>query len=367
MRTVLPALAERCEIRIGELVSYDGSQAYIDHLRAACEGADVVHVEHNHAYFKRGRTKDVFNSIFRDVTAPIVLSVNEVPESGQRIWPPRSAVRRLITGKNMSRTLKRVQTVYAYSSHQARSSARLGAADEHVIYYPHYVPEPIPVDDLENGSWRSNHGVPVDARVMLVFGFVSRRKRIELAVQALAKMPEDTFLVIGGSPVYESDKLYLDSVMDTVRTLGLENRVIVTGYLSDTNLASVMNQSDLVLFPPSAAYSSGSLARAISFRRPILASSTPTVDEITQVEPCMATFISDDVNDLAKQATKLLDSPEMRNHLSDACSRYAEQFSIAARADHYVKTYRRLSGDDAVSGQGMTVVPYTTLTGGSGT
>jgi glycosyltransferase involved in cell wall biosynthesis len=358
MRSVLPVLAERCEIRVGELVASDGSQAYIDHLREACAGADLIHVEHNHGYFRHGRTKNIFSSVFRDIKVPVVLSVNEVPEPTRIGWPSRSAIRRFIVAKQMRSTLRHTQAIYTYSAYQAHSLATLGAPAASIINYPHYVPKPIDSDDLDGNNWRQRNGIPSDARVMLVFGFISRRKRLELAIQALAKMPKDTMLIIGGSPVFESDRLYFESTMEMAESLGLNDRIIVTGYLRDFDLASVMNAADLVLFPPSDAYSSGSLARAISFLRPILAASTSTVREIVQTDPCMATFEPDNADDLARKADELLDSAELRSQLSDACARYSVRYSIEARADHYVETYRKLAGNSVVSGNGLNVLSY---------
>jgi glycosyltransferase involved in cell wall biosynthesis len=358
MRSVLPVLAERCEIKVGELVASDGSQAYIDHLREACAGADLIHVEHNHGYFSRGRIKNIFSSVFRDTKVPIVLSINEVPEPTRLGWPSRSAIRRFIVARQMRNTLRHVQAVYTYSDYQARSLGSLGAPAASIINYPHYVPIPIDSDDKDGSNWRQQNGISSDARLMLVFGFISRRKRLELAIQALAKMPKNTMLVIGGSPVFESDRLYFESTMEMAESLGLKDRIIVTGYLPDSDLSSVMNAADLVLFPPSDAYSSGSLARAISFRRPILAASTHTVREIITAEPCMSTFEPNNASDLARVADGLLDSHESRIKLSDAANRYGDKYTIDARAHHYVETYRKLAGERAVSGHGMTVVSY---------
>jgi len=234
----------------------------------------------------------------------------------------------------------------------------LGAPAASIINYPHYVPSPIDSNDKDGSNWRQQNGISSDARVMLVFGFISRRKRLELAIQALAKMPKNTMLIIGGSPVFESDRLYFESTMEMAESLGLKDRIIVTGYLHDSDLASVMNAADLVLFPPSDAYSSGSLARAISFLRPILAASTSTVREIVQTDPCMATFEPDNADDLARKADELLDSAELRSQLSDACARYSVRYSIEARADHYVETYRKLAGNSVVSGNGLNVLSY---------
>lgn len=89
-------------------------------------------------------------------------------------------------------------------------------------------------------------GIPADSRLLLYVGRLAPEKNLEMLLTAFEKISaktDDTFLAIAGSGKSAG------SMKKLAAHLGLESRVIFTGFLGRTKLYPLYNASELFVFP----------------------------------------------------------------------------------------------------------------------
>lgn len=109
------------------------------------------------------------------------------------------------------------------------SLAALGAAQEKL----HVMRNGVDLDrfkPVERNAARERVGVPGGKKMLLSVGYLIERKGHDIAVKALAKLPEDVVLVIAGSG---PDR---DSLERLAKTLGVHNRVTFAGQVANEDL-----------------------------------------------------------------------------------------------------------------------------------
>ena len=145
-----------------------------------------------------------------------------------------------------------------------------------VIQVPHgpydLRPPSGPRDDL-----RAKLGASPQHRVFLAFGYVRDGKNLDLAIRALAQVPE-AFLVIAGSVASANDRPF-SFYRKIAAEVGVGDRVILReGFVSDNDLADYFEGADFILLTYSSGFhsQSGVLNLAAQSRKPVLASSAPS-------------------------------------------------------------------------------------------
>jgi glycosyltransferase involved in cell wall biosynthesis len=145
-----------------------------------------------------------------------------------------------------------------------------------VVQVPHGLYEigssPISAEEI-----RKQWGVRNGQKVFLAFGFVRDGKNLNLAVRALAEVPE-AFLVIAGSVASSKDEpfAYYRELADQ---LGVADRChFVEGFVADDELGKYFAGTDFVLLTYAATFhsQSGVLNIAARARKPVLASASPS-------------------------------------------------------------------------------------------
>jgi len=124
---------------------------------------------------------------------------------------------------------------------------------------------------------RRNWGVKEGQTVFLAFGYVRDGKNLDLAVRALAEVPE-AFLVVAGSVASGKDKSFAE-YRDLATKLGvLERCEFVEGFVADEKLGQYFSGTDIVLLTYASTFhsQSGVLNIAARARKPVLASAAPS-------------------------------------------------------------------------------------------
>ena len=147
-----------------------------------------------------------------------------------------------------------------------------------------YLRHPHPLYDhfgakADKAAARSELGIPPEARVLLFYGFIRSYKGLDIALEALAKLPDQYYLVIAGEPYGDFEK-YRQQIV----SLGLEHRIRVDArYISDSETPIYFSASDACLLPYRTATQSGITAIAFHFDLPIIATDTGGLRE--SIEP----------------------------------------------------------------------------------
>jgi glycosyltransferase involved in cell wall biosynthesis len=157
--------------------------------------------------------------------------------------------------------------------HSRFAASRLEvAAGVPVRVVPHHLSPAVAAHDgLDQEAARARLGLPGgDEPLLLLLGFVTRNKGLDVALGALARLAGEGVpcrLVVAGATDGSVD------VARAVREAGLGERVHVLGWVPDTDFFALLRAADLLLllrFPPGGE-SSGVLARALGMGLPALA------------------------------------------------------------------------------------------------
>ncbi|HZT43251.1 MAG TPA: glycosyltransferase family 4 protein [Chthonomonadaceae bacterium] len=207
-----------------------------------------------------------------------------------------------------------------------------GAKPAYVVVVPAGIPEPLPAP-THGEAFRQRFGLE-GRRAVTIFGYLSWNKGYELTLQILPSLPDDVVFVIAGGARTEEMAPYEAQLRESIARAGLENRVILTGFLSDEDVSEAMAASEIVLVPHTQATGSYSVTIPLSHGKPILASDLDCFREIKERVDCLELFRAGDVADYRAKLLSLLDDPARRKTLSANALKYARRFSwanVAAR------------------------------------
>lgn len=324
---------------------------------ARLNAADLVHVQHEYtfwggiapgssslpAYYRRLRPPRV-------VTAHTVNTAAELLRVETEQRPRQRVAKRLLAALPTYRaSVERAPfagaaAVIVHTGEARDHMARRGIRAERVHVIPAGIPLPAAEPAAEEvTALRARWGLG-DGRVLTIFGFVNPDKGYEVALAALPLLPAPVKLLIAGGARVEREQPYLEALRAGIREKGLENRVTITGYLEEREIAAAMALSDLVLVPHTSANGSYSVMIALSHGKPVLASDLACFRELREASGAVELFDSEDETALAERAGFLLASAGTRRRMADAALAYAGQRSWDAVAERTLTVYRRALG-----------------------
>lgn len=166
---------------------------------------------------------------------------------------------------------------------------------------------------------------------ILFVGTLECRKNVTTLVKAFARVAEthDLQLVLAGRPGHGFSK-----IEETIQRQACHDRYVVTGYVSDVELALLYSIADLFAYPSRYEGFGIPLVEAMSFGVPIVASRIPASEEVT----ADAALYYDDPKDdatLAGKIVEVLDSSTLKSELIAS----GKQRAIAFRWDRVARMY----------------------------
>jgi glycosyltransferase involved in cell wall biosynthesis len=172
-------------------------------------------------------------------------------------------------------------------------------------------------------------------KVLTLLGFVHPRKGHKLLLQALAELPSDFSVVFAGRAREESTR---QDVIAFARQYGVEDRLRLTGYLSEEELERYMAATDLAVCPFETAAASSSINTWISVARPILASDLPLIAEYNRFERgAIRTFSPYTAAALAQAIRQAM---ETRHDALAAVNRLRDRVTISEIFNEHLNSYR---------------------------
>jgi glycosyltransferase involved in cell wall biosynthesis len=145
-----------------------------------------------------------------------------------------------------------------------------------VVQVPHGLFEIRGTPPDRNSVW-NGWGVRAGQKVFLAFGFVRDGKNLDLAIRAIAQVPE-VFLVVAGSVASIKDKPFA-FYRELAAGLGVADRCrFFEGFVADADLGKYFSGTDFVLLTYASSFhsQSGVLNIAARARKPVLASASPS-------------------------------------------------------------------------------------------
>jgi glycosyltransferase involved in cell wall biosynthesis len=111
----------------------------------------------------------------------------------------------------------------------------------------------------------------LNKRILAMTGFIFDRKRHERAIALLPRFPADVVLCLLGGPNGAGSEDYCRRLRRQALDLGVETRVVITGYLKEAEMNAGLSSATAFLAPYSDVTNSASLAQCIAGGGPIVA------------------------------------------------------------------------------------------------
>lgn len=186
---------------------------------------------------------------------------------------------------------------------------------------PHFVEERnLP---LSAEAARAHLGI-AGRRVVTLLGFIYGRKGHGDLVEAVPHLPPDVLIAFAGGAVAGREGL-MRRVQKRVAELGVDDRVRITGYLSEDDMETWIAATHLAALPFRDLSASGSLSTWIAAGKPVVVSDLPGFHEYDRLAPGAIRFFDGlDPEPLAARITGLLEGGldpdprvvDLREHLT---------------------------------------------------
>jgi len=295
-------------------------------------GADVVLMQWNRRGWGRGpRSVKRFLDFRRTWRGPLVATLHDVFDR------PRIRDRWLVPEAWSLRMLGRSADRLIVHSEVEVERLRGIVPAEKLRVIPHFVEERTLA--LSPAEARAHLGI-ADRRVVTILGFIYGRKGHKPTVDAIPALPPDVLVVFAGGPVAGRDKV-LAYVRQKRTELGIEDRLRITGYLSEEEMETWIAASHLALLPFRDLSASGSLSTWIAAGKPLLVSDLPGFREYAARVPEALRFLGEPTPErIAAGIRAALDAdlPEV----DPAVVRLRAELTVAKTAERYLGVAREL-------------------------
>lgn len=173
-----------------------------------------------------------------------------------------------------------------------------------------------------------------DVPVIGMFGGTRYDKGLDILLAALAKVQSPFRLVVAGRAVDFTEKLIKEMSVSFIERLTLDLR-----FLTEEELASYWNMTDLVVLPYRAIFdgASGQLTEGVCRELPVIGPSHGSLGSIISKNHLGYTYRTEDVDDLAEKIEKVLADGFSYDDVAQA---YKRQMSPERFCDDYLRLYR---------------------------
>jgi glycosyltransferase involved in cell wall biosynthesis len=269
-----------------------------------------------------------------------------------RTWARRIAWRKHVSRRFAARP--DTTLAIAHSPATRRSLIRQGIPSAAVHIMPHGC-LPQQKFHLDTLTAKERLGLPAGTVLLTMFGFVGAYKGHDVAVRALARMPERFHLAICGGSHPESQRHDLATLIRLVRKLELEQRVTITGWLSEEAAEMHYAATDICLAPyvDASLSASGAITWALASGKPTIASRIPAFQEICREHPCLLLTSPGMVDEIVWAADKLAGDSSIARELVAAARRYTEDHSWDVTAVATRDLYEALLAGDLPAASGI--------------
>jgi glycosyltransferase involved in cell wall biosynthesis len=228
--------------------------------------------------------------------------------------------------------------VVLHTDHERRNLALVpGGRRAQVI--PHFV---LARDRLpDRAAARTSFGVPPATTVLAMIGWMNPRKNYELAIDTLAELPADVVLWLVGGAGLGLD-WYLEELRERIRGQGVEDRVVITGAVSEDELERRLASVDIGLCPYRRISASGSVSTLLGARRPVLVTDVDFARELKLLAPeAVHTLERLEPGCLARAILHIMDAPPAPEAFEDlltarslnaTAKRYRERLAAVSAA-----------------------------------
>jgi 1,2-diacylglycerol 3-alpha-glucosyltransferase len=182
-------------------------------------------------------------------------------------------------------------------------------------------------------------GLPMDRPLALHVNRLSEEKRVNVLLDAAAKMRSDTHIVlVGTGPAAEE-------LREQTRNLGLEKRVSFLGFVRDEDLLPLRRSSDFFVIPSVADLQSLSTMEAMACGLPVIAANAYALPELAHHNENGFLFQPGSSDELAHYIDLLAGDRELRSSMSAASLRIIANHDSTKVLTKWEDIYQHLASE----------------------
>ena len=321
-----------------EVIScWDRNENYIDPIILHTKGVDVVHIQHEYSIYKfDDRLPSVLQGL--DPNAKKVITIHCVR-------PAQFSERGAVDENFAARIARLADEVIVHLPTQQAILTRLGVPSKKI----HVIPHGTELSDEDKKASRKRLGLPVDAKILLMFGFIKKHKNLHIALDAFVEILEkfkDVYLFMAGGlapTASKKDREYAEFVGKRIEELRLQKNVIYSKkFFPNEDMPYLLRASDIVLFPyyEEDRSASGSFHLALGAKKPVIASRIPKFEELKNIcdELLVLPYNS---SGIAGIAIRIFEDQEFRQYVVSRTEEYRNLTSWRAVASQHLELYKK--------------------------
>jgi glycosyltransferase involved in cell wall biosynthesis len=340
--------------------------SYFEELGRRCAGADVVHIQHEYSFFA-GRfgirvSMENFERVLRRATASaaaVVVTFHSVPPvPGLPRGPWRPAARQLALQLLWRRQVVpwfRGRRVWAIAPSRLLRGLLIdsGIPAQQVVVIPQGSASPAPTGSGGDAA-KLDLGYPADARLMVQYGFVSRHKGHQVAVDSLRRLPERYHLaVVGGvHPMSPGDGYYESVLRSLGRRPEIAKRVRLTGWVPAEEAGRYAAAADVMVLPyvDDNLVTSAAMMWALAASRPVVATKISAFREIAAEGKCLELVDPHAPRELADAVLRVERDQALAGRLVASAAEYCGERTWDRIARRHIDLYSTARGRRGAGG-----------------
>ncbi len=315
---------------------WDRNENYVEPIISYTKDADVVHIQHEYSIYKfDDRLPSVLKGLGADARKIITIHC---------VRPTQFSERGAVDENFAARIAKLADEVIVHLPTQEAILTRLGVPLKKI----HIIPHGTELSDEDKNASRKRLELPVDAKILLMFGFVKKHKCLHIVLEALVeilKKVENVYLFVAGGlapTAAKKDRDYVELVGKRIVELGLQKNVIYPNrFFPNEDVPYLFGASDIVLFPyyEEDRSASGSFHLAIGAKKPVIASRIPKFEELRNIcdELLVLPYNS---SGIAGIVIRLFEDQEFWKYVVNRTEEYRNLTSWEAVASQHLQLYK---------------------------
>ena len=315
---------------------WDRNEYYVEPIISHTKDMNIVHIQHEYSIYK---FDDRLSSVLQGLNANIkkVITIHCVRSS--------QFSERGDTDENYVANIAQLaDQVIVHLEIQKTILTRLGISSEKI----HVIPHGTELSDENKEASRKRLGLPMDAKILLMFGFIKQHKCLHIVLEALVEILQqckDVYLFLAGGlapSASKKDRDYAQLIDKRIKELGLQKNVLYSNsFFPNEDVPYLFGASDIVLFPyyEKDRSASGSLHLALGAKKFVIASRIPKFEELKEV--CDELLVLPyNASGIAKTALRLFQDQEFNQYVLDRIEKFRRRTSWCAVARKHLELYK---------------------------